>query len=290
MASRVLLWHHIIGPGSKQIPRKLPMIMMHGIFGTRTNLETLARSELVSRDRDCYLLDLRNHGHSFHSEDMRLSSVVEDVVYFMDQMGMQKAIWLGHSYGGKVAYLAGLLYPEYVSSIIALDIIPETHAVHTRKRDYSKLLEILQRIPSMKFKSRTAVEQFVVREKPDMDIFEARFVLSTLFQTQSGKENDEWHLRMNVDGLLDQLENIGTFEVNDNQSGLEPVFESPTYVIRGGASDFVQDIDLPSFYRQFPNSTVMTVDGASHYLHIQKRPETQQCVVDALREIDRLVE
>ena len=43
---------------------------MHELFGQKNNLRSIANSELISKYRTCYLLDLRNHGDSFHANDM----------------------------------------------------------------------------------------------------------------------------------------------------------------------------------------------------------------------------
>eukprot|EP01083_Nonionella_stella_P300851 1029148_1 len=122
--ARAILTHDIIKPkaGIKYLYRNMPVIMLHGLFGHRRNLQVIGNSELISNYRACYCLDLRNHGDSFHSHNMAYASLVDDVVYFQNYMGIEKAIWMGHSYGGKVAYLAGLMYPQHVASIIALDV------------------------------------------------------------------------------------------------------------------------------------------------------------------------
>ena len=71
-ATRALLSHDIIRPkaGIKYLYRNSPIILMHGLFGQKTNLRSIANSDLISQYRACYLLDLRNHGDSFHSNDM----------------------------------------------------------------------------------------------------------------------------------------------------------------------------------------------------------------------------
>ena len=72
MAVRSVLSHNIIKPKSGT-NTATPLILMHGLFGQKTNLHSLANSELISKSRTCYLLDLRNHGDSFHSNNMHYS-------------------------------------------------------------------------------------------------------------------------------------------------------------------------------------------------------------------------
>ena len=46
-------------------------------------------------------LDSRNHGESAHASEMSYTDMAEDVVAFMEDIGLEKGIFLGHSMGGK---------------------------------------------------------------------------------------------------------------------------------------------------------------------------------------------
>ena len=63
-------------------------------------------------------------------------------------------------------------------------------------------------------------------------------------------------------------------------------YNGKTYLIRGGDSKFVLDNDIDLIKDKFPNTKVMTVDGASHYLHMDKPQETLKCIVDAINDIN----
>merc|ERR1719411_98609 len=99
-----VLKYDVIKP--KGIAIKLPVIFLHGFYGCKANLRHIADSPLVHSDRLTYLLDLRNHGDSFHSNAMDFKSMTEDVIHFMNMVGHSKAVWIGHSYGAKVAMFA----------------------------------------------------------------------------------------------------------------------------------------------------------------------------------------
>lgn len=75
-------------------------------------------------------ISLRNHGHSFHSEDFSYEVMVQDVYAYMEYHGLESAIVLGHSMGGKVAMELAVTYSEKVKKLIVADIAPKYYPVH----------------------------------------------------------------------------------------------------------------------------------------------------------------
>ena len=82
------------GAHSEQIP---PIILIHGMFGSLSNLGMLGRT-LVDRYR-VISVDLRNHGDSPHAQKMDLASMAADIVELMDDLSIDSAILIGHSPG-----------------------------------------------------------------------------------------------------------------------------------------------------------------------------------------------
>ena len=90
-----------------------PVILIHGLFGSMTNLGLLAQA---LRDHyHVYSIDLRNHGESFHHDEMDYAAMADDVVRFMADQSLEHASVVGHSMGGKVAMQVALNAPEKVS-------------------------------------------------------------------------------------------------------------------------------------------------------------------------------
>ena len=54
------------------------LIFIHGLFGDMDNLGVIARA--FSEYYNILRIDLRNHGHSFHSEKMNYQLMAEDVI------------------------------------------------------------------------------------------------------------------------------------------------------------------------------------------------------------------
>ena len=136
--------------------------------------------------------------------------MVDDIIHFMNHIGINKAIWLGHSYGGKIAYLGGLMYPQFIESVIALDVSPISY--ESRNDLYIRLLKTFQKVPNLEFKFRKDIESYIIEQVPEITQFEATFLTSTLQPVSFKQDNLKWIWKMNVDAMLDQLENITSFD------------------------------------------------------------------------------
>ena len=78
-----------------------PLIILHGLFGSHNNWANICAQ--LAPTYSVYALDLRNHGGSPHSDRFDLECMATDLNAFMNRMGIEQAILLGHSMGGKVA-------------------------------------------------------------------------------------------------------------------------------------------------------------------------------------------
>ena len=99
-----------------------PIVVIHGLFGSLENLGVIARS--LAKNYRVYSLDLPNHGRSVHTDNMSLASMAKRVECWMGEQGIDQAVLLGHSLGGKVAMELSLMYPERVSMLLVADIAP----------------------------------------------------------------------------------------------------------------------------------------------------------------------
>jgi esterase len=55
------------------------LIVLHGIFGSGDNWQTLANT--LQDQFTVYLIDQRNHGRSFHTDDFDLDVLADDISY-----------------------------------------------------------------------------------------------------------------------------------------------------------------------------------------------------------------
>ena len=242
------LFYRTVGKGE-------PVVILHGLFGMGDNWISIARR--IGQNYKVYLPDARNHGRSPHSDTFNTRVLKEDLAQFISDRALENVKLIGHSLGGKVAMLYALEHPENVEKLVVVDIAPKSYF-----RPYFKLfLEQLMRLPMADMSSRQEVDQALAKAITQPAI--RNFLLKNL--ARDG--NNRFYWRINLPGIYNNLSNVMDFESGKN------TFEKDTLFIRGGASDYVTDQDVPLIKRYFPNARVETIPGATHWLHAEKPDE-----------------
>ena len=93
-----------------------PLVCLHGVTSHGLHFAKLA--ERISDRFRVVGLDLRGHGASPWEPPWNLEQHVTDVLRAAPS---QRAVWLGHSFGGRVAYEVAASAPERVERLILLD-------------------------------------------------------------------------------------------------------------------------------------------------------------------------
>ena len=103
----MILNHKVFGSSNNKI------IILHGLLGSLDNWVTVAKN-LASHGFEIILIDQRNHGKSFHTDQFDYETMSEDLKNFLDEKKIQKVSLIGHSMGGKTIMNFILNYPiEY---------------------------------------------------------------------------------------------------------------------------------------------------------------------------------
>jgi pimeloyl-ACP methyl ester carboxylesterase len=224
-------------------------MILHGLFGSLDNWNTLARQ--FAEHRQVILVDQRNHGRSFHADEMNYKVMADDVVQLLDELGLSSVDLLGHSMGGKTAMTLALHYPQYVSKLIVADIGTKRYASH-----HDKILAALHAVPLDFIQNRSeAIE--VMRE-----FIEEEGVLQFLGKNLFWIVKGELAWRMNLQVIEDNMDKI----LAPLDAG---VFEGSTLFLRGGKSGYILDSDLKAILEQFPKGGIETMPEAGHWLHAE---------------------
>ena len=243
-----------------------PLIIVHGLFGTLDNWQTLAKS--FAEKYSVFILDLRNHGRSPHMDGLFDYQVLaEDLKDFMEQHWIYKSHLLGHSMGGKTVMQFSLTYPEMVDKMIVVDIAPKSY-----KGGHEAILHALSSLDLTTLVDRKSAEDHLMNLLNEVGT--VQFLLKNLSRKKEG--GFEW--KMNLNNLIQNYDNI-----LDNIS-IESQNEHPALFIRGGNSDYVLDSDFQHIQELFPNSKIITIDGAGHWVHADKPKELFEIVDEFLSE------
>ncbi len=88
-----------------------PVLLIHGAGGNHLHWPPQVRR--VSEQRT-FAMDLPGHGQSDGIGRDRIEDYVDDVLAFMAAVGLNSAVWIGHSMGGAIALCAAVLQPRRV--------------------------------------------------------------------------------------------------------------------------------------------------------------------------------
>jgi esterase len=248
----------------RKIGEGQPLVFLHGVFGSSDNLFTVSKA-IADAGYAVYTLDARNHGLSPRSEKFNYEVMADDLNDFLIQNKLENAIIMGHSMGGKTVIAFSQKYSNF-SKLIIIDIAPRfypTHHEHIINGLAALNLNTLQNRKEAEATFSSFVE----------DLGERQFILKNLFRTENG--GFDW--RINVPVISDNMYLIGE-EIN-----LEKTVEQATLVIRGSESSYVSDEDFRNFKNKYPNATLVTIQGANHWVHATKPLEFVNSITDFLK-------
>lgn len=102
-----------------------PIIALHGLYTSKSYFYDLAASLALRLHRQVYLLDCANHGESPQRQfdgKATMMMLSQDVLNFMDEFKVPKALLLGYGLGGRVMVQCAQLYEPRVEKVITVDI------------------------------------------------------------------------------------------------------------------------------------------------------------------------
>lgn len=226
-----------------------PFIILHGLFGFSDNWQTHAKK--LAEYYRVILVDLRNHGHSDWSDEFSYEIMADDVKELCDDLQLSDIILLGHSMGGKTAMLFAQKYESMLEKLIVVDMGIKGYPMH-----HDHILEGLKSLDLDILKSRSEAEKILAKSIDSDGV--RQFLLKNIYWEEKGKM--AW--RMNIPVLEREMPTI---------LGSLPVGETfvPTLFIRGALSGYVLDEDIPSIEEAFPDSEIVTIDDAGHWVHAE---------------------
>lgn len=228
-----------------------PLLILHGFLGMSDNWKTLGL-QFASEGFEVHILDLRNHGRSFHSDDFSYELMVQDIVEYCQHYQFEKINVIGHSMGGKTAMLLACRYPELVQKLVVADIGPKYYAPH-----HQTILAGLNAVDFSKKPSRNEVEEILSQHISDFGT--RQFLLKNLYWQEPG----QLAFRFNLSVLNQKITEIGV------SLPVDLIFEKPTLFIRGGNSDYIADDEIESIKVQFPQAEIETIPNVGHWLHAE---------------------
>jgi len=244
-----------------------PLLVFHGLFGMLDNWGSFGKElgELLP----VHLLDLRNHGRSFHSENMSHDDLADDIAHYMKHYGIEKAHVLGHSLGGKAVMQFAINYPALVEKLIVVDIAPKAYPPH-----HQGIIKALETVNFDEVKSRSEVEAVLTQYIPEKSTIQ--FLAKNLYWQEYGDQK-KLNWRFNLKTLA---EKYGQFVSNAIKFG---TFSGETLFIAGEKSNYILPQDEFAIKQQFPKAQFAKIKNAAHWVQADNPKDFAIVVKDFLR-------
>jgi len=243
-----------------------PLVILHGLFGSSDNWVTIAK--ILSESFTVYLPDQRNHGQSPHNNVHDYDSMRDDLFEMANDLNFRKFFLAGHSMGGKTAISFAIKWPEMLNGLLIADISPFSYE-STRLAAYTQNLTILNAILSVdlnKLSTRHDAE-ILLGEKISSEK-ERGLILKNLQRNS----NNSFSWKLNASSLLKNLDKImdgikRQTDFNQQITGFPVIF------LRGSDSDYIRTEDMRDILYVFPAAEIINVEGAGHWIQVDRPDE-----------------
>lgn len=227
-----------------------PMIFIHGLFGSLSNLGVLARH--FSEQRTVIQIDVRNHGLSGHSSDINYQLMAEDVLETLSSLNVHKFVVVGHSMGGKIAMKLADLAREQTEKLVVLDITPIQYHENHHAEIFQALFAVQQANVASRLEAAKIMRKYLHEEMV------IQFLLKSFNKGQ-------W--LFNVQALFDHYPDIMAWEKVEK-------INRPALFLRGGDSFYISKPEhFAAINEQFSQAKIEVIENTGHWLHGEKPDE-----------------
>ncbi|GFR04870.1 hypothetical protein TNCT_181021 [Trichonephila clavata] len=263
---------------------KAVIIFIHGLLDSKEYWMDIPEIVADATKRKAYVIDSRNHGDSEWSDEFSFDCNVDDLLNFMDEEGVEKAILIGHSMGGLTAIKIALRAPERIEKIIIEDV-----SVRTPPKEMLGMVALFLTL------SQEGIEK--VPRGSDEETAKKIIIqhigtnLPPEIKNMSKKKNVDMRIPMKIssDGKYEFKVNVPVIlKALKNPENLmtEPtgIYEKPALFILGLLSQFKKDVEEPHIMKLFPNAKFVGIENATHTVHNDCPLEFTEAVLKFLQE------
>ncbi|MEA3452723.1 MAG: alpha/beta fold hydrolase [Bacteroidota bacterium] len=246
----------------KKIGEGFPIVIVHGLYGSSDNWMVIAKE--LSEDFEVYVLDLRNHGKSPHSDDFSIGFMVDDLLQFFEETKIQKAFLLGHSLGGKIAMEFTYKYPKFIEKLVVVDIAPRNYldTEFVERSNHQTIINFLKNVDLSKYKNRGEALEALgkIDETGRLKLF--------MMKNIKREKNRKLVWKINLKAIADNLSKLlNEFDVNIAEILVATMF------VKGENSNYITEKDISDILQKKSDTKFVEIKGASHWLHAEKPEE-----------------
>ena len=155
-----------------------PLVILHGLLGSLDNWLTV--SKYLSKSYKVYIIDLPNHGKSYHSQVFSYEDMSNDIDSFFNKSGLTNFSLLGHSMGGKLALKYTDMFEDKIDKLIIVDIANKSYGINRFDHIFKAMFSISLNNLKSRSDADNAISNLIKNEG------ERNFILKNLKRTADG--------------------------------------------------------------------------------------------------------
>lgn len=237
-----------------------PMLLVHGMAANTHWWDDCA--PLLAGRNKAVALDMSGHGDSGRRESYTTEGWVDDIEQARHALGWPKMTLVAHSLGARIALEYAKRHPERLTSLVAIDFLPETHAerartfLQTRKRPAPSYEDLESTLDHFRLQPRGTV------------LSKAR--LRELGRHCARKTPQGWMWKFDWASLRYDYHSIWP---------TLPQVRVPTLLVRGALSTVMNEEELARARRELPGAEKLTIAGAHHHVPLDRPRELAEAVL-----------
>jgi pimeloyl-ACP methyl ester carboxylesterase len=239
-------------------PNSPPIVLLHGGHQSAHSWDLVSLH--LAQNYRVFALDQRGHGDSEWPRDAEYTNdaMSHDAEVFIDVVGLQRPILIGHSMGGRNAMLLTRRDPSRLRALVIVDVGPEVS-----DRGRAVIAGFVQ--TNQEFDNLEQFVENVRKYDPYRSLAHIeRTVKYNMLRRADGKfvsKCDATPRRLGLVRGQGPLENVTLDDVRD--------FDLPVLLVRGANSGILTRDAAERFHEALPQGTLATVPDCGHNVHGQ---------------------
>ncbi len=221
--------------------------------------------------------------------DDTVANNAEDLADFIRKLELAPAHLVGHSFGGFIAILCALRHPELVRSLALAEPAAMSIIINNPQNPVNLLALFLKSPSTATALIRLASRSFIPGQKA-IRRGEFQEAAKIFVNGVNGKEDAFDQLPVSIREMM--LQNAKTL-IGETDASKLPRFgpedarkiSAPTLLVKGELSPKIFHRVVDALAQQIPNNEVVTIEGASHGLPLERPDEFNAAVLRFLGEV-----
>lgn len=235
-----------------------PLVLLHGVMGTARVWDRFAAT--MADHFHIFALDQRGHGESEWAGAYSTELMAQDLRAFADQFGFGRFALVGHSMGGRNAFLYAAERPETLDRLVIVDIGPN---VPPGTPDQPSTTDRLKAATQATFADPEEAVEFMRQQNPrPSDEDRRNMVLNNLVRREDAS-GVHWFWHYDAIKLAARRPEDRA-PADELQWQLFKKITCPTLLVRGAQSPTLGRETAEQMERTFPNCRLVEVPNAGH--------------------------